>query len=409
MKIINTVITVFSIVGGLVGLLIIANHYKLTTGLQVLVVMSGSMEPDIPVGSVVAVRSADSYLTNDVISFYTDETQKNIVTHRILDKQYPYGIHQPTQYVTIGDANDSVDQTRVKDEQIIGKVNIVIPYIGYVADFAKKPYGFILLVIVPVTIIIYEELKKLGQEFKQTWWRWRQKDTSRTTANSGIITLAVIIPILMAALSLTSISFSYFSDQEDSHTNEFQAGTWITPTPTNLPTPTTIPLADHIVINEFLYDPVDPFRFPGEEKSEWVEFYNPTSNPIDISNWSLSDNHNCNFLPIGSNIPAGGFAILSPATETEFRTIWSVPAGVIFIKNPDQKIGNGLANNDRLILKNGNCLSINIVDQVGYGSDPTQPTLDPVDPGHSFERNPDGIDTNAASDFTDRYPPTPGS
>ena len=47
----------------------------------------------------------------------------------------------------------------------------------------------------------------------------------------------------------------------------------------------TTTLADHVVINEIDINP------PGDDSKsiiEWVELYNPTNSPIDISGWSVA-------------------------------------------------------------------------------------------------------------------------
>lgn len=96
-------------------------------GLQTLSVISGSMEPVIPTGSLIYVKEIDidDVKINDVITFYGK--QGSIVTHRIqrIDKD---GI------VTKGDANVDVDLMKVKDSQLIGKVLFSIPLLGYLSQ-----------------------------------------------------------------------------------------------------------------------------------------------------------------------------------------------------------------------------------------------------------------------------------
>jgi len=55
----------------------------------------------------------------------------------------------------------------VRKENIIGKVIAVIPYIGYLAHFVRTPIGFILLIVIPATIIIILEIKNLTKEIKR--------------------------------------------------------------------------------------------------------------------------------------------------------------------------------------------------------------------------------------------------
>jgi len=48
----------------------------------------------------------------------------------------------------------------------VGKVLFSVPFVGYAVDFAKKPMGFALIIVVPAAIIIYDEIKKIIQELK---------------------------------------------------------------------------------------------------------------------------------------------------------------------------------------------------------------------------------------------------
>ncbi|OGM59419.1 signal peptidase I, partial [Candidatus Woesebacteria bacterium RIFCSPLOWO2_01_FULL_39_10] len=127
-------------------------------------VQSGSMEPAIKTGSIVITLPSSVYSQGEVITF--SKNSKNIVTHRIQAKLYPEGASSSPVYKTAGDANENFDNWEVNNSDIIGKVVFSVPYVGYVADFAKKPQGFILLVIIPATIIIYEELKNIIRELK---------------------------------------------------------------------------------------------------------------------------------------------------------------------------------------------------------------------------------------------------
>jgi len=128
------------------------------------VVLSGSMEPAIKTGSIIFSYPAESYVQGDVITFAPNGNAGKLVTHRIVTKTYPDGLDSPPSYLTAGDANEEFDSWEIKDENITGKNLLTIPYLGYIAEKAKTPYGFILFVIVPATIIIYEEIKSLLKE-----------------------------------------------------------------------------------------------------------------------------------------------------------------------------------------------------------------------------------------------------
>jgi signal peptidase len=126
-------------------------------------VYTGSMEPAIPVGSIVVIKPAnpDTLKVGDIICFKTEAESPITVTHRII------GITSQG-FITKGDANEDPDQWIIKKENIIGKVIAVIPLLGYIGYFVRTPIGFILLIIIPATIIIIMEIKNIIKELKKT-------------------------------------------------------------------------------------------------------------------------------------------------------------------------------------------------------------------------------------------------
>lgn len=110
-------------------------------GLQPYVVLSGSMDPTYPVGSLIYVKSTDykQLKVGDPITFLVSED--TVATHRIIevlpDKDDPNTI----RYFTKGDANDEPDGSSVHYKNIIGKPIFSIPYLGYVSNYIQTPPG----------------------------------------------------------------------------------------------------------------------------------------------------------------------------------------------------------------------------------------------------------------------------
>ncbi|MFA5460003.1 MAG: signal peptidase I [Candidatus Paceibacterota bacterium] len=135
----------------LIPLLPIENNYSLK------MVLSGSMSPAIKTGSIVAVKPALSYKIGDVITFKTGKTERDIVTHRI--------INQTEQgFIVQGDANNVADIRPVEERQIIGKVILTIPYAAYVINAVRSKIGLVLLIVIPALLIIGDEVRKIFQE-----------------------------------------------------------------------------------------------------------------------------------------------------------------------------------------------------------------------------------------------------
>jgi signal peptidase len=148
----------------LVALLLIFSVLPITGNYKVLIVLSGSMSPAIKMGSVVVVKPASDYAIGDVITFGPMSKTKTPTTHRIYDIKV---VDNNPVYITKGDANNAPDAREIKKTDILGKVLFSVPYVGFAVDAARKPAGFALIIIVPATMIIFDEAKKIYEEIRK--------------------------------------------------------------------------------------------------------------------------------------------------------------------------------------------------------------------------------------------------
>ena len=112
------------------------------------IVMSGSMEPSIHVGSVAVVKQGASFELGDPIAFYWGN---EYVTHRLIDSYVEGG---ETLYITKGDANNTEDPQRINKDNVDGKVLFSIPLVGYALHFSKSRRGLILLGTIMICLIL---------------------------------------------------------------------------------------------------------------------------------------------------------------------------------------------------------------------------------------------------------------
>ena len=132
---------VSSILVALVVLLALLLVGARVVGLQVFVVLSGSMEPTYRTGSLIYVKKVDPYTIQEgqPITFMMSET--TVATHRVVgivpDEEDPTVI----RFRTKGDANDAEDGGLVHYKNVIGRPVFSIPYLGYVADYIQHPPG----------------------------------------------------------------------------------------------------------------------------------------------------------------------------------------------------------------------------------------------------------------------------
>lgn len=143
---------------------ILLTTYDIVPGYNFYVVMSGSMEPSIHTGSIVGIKEENEYEIQDVVTIMQQNNTSETYTHRIVEKRNENEIKT---FKTKGDANETADPDPVDEKQILGRVFISIPVIGYIVHFAKQPTGFILMIIVPSVIIAASEMNIIKDEAKK--------------------------------------------------------------------------------------------------------------------------------------------------------------------------------------------------------------------------------------------------
>jgi signal peptidase len=128
-------------------------------GWTFLVVLSRSMEPSVAMGSLVAVLPVDAKTVQvgDVITFRPSDPAQagNAITHRVVDIRQA-GLWP--RFQTKGDAADNPDVEWVSASQLVGKVSLSLPYVGYAVNYVRTPLGFVLVLAVPAAVLIIVEV-----------------------------------------------------------------------------------------------------------------------------------------------------------------------------------------------------------------------------------------------------------
>lgn len=158
---------------GIVVLLAVALVGVRLVGLQPYVVLSGSMEPTYPVGSLIYVKSVDykELKAGDPITYMI--SQNTVVTHRIIEVLVDEEDPNTIRYFTQGDANDVPDGTSVHYKNIIGKPVFSIPYLGYVSNYIQNPPGTYIAIAAGAILILLVFLPDIfsdGEKKKQEEW-----------------------------------------------------------------------------------------------------------------------------------------------------------------------------------------------------------------------------------------------
>lgn len=176
LKLTDILTYVFYVAVALIVVLLFSSALPIPGGIKTFVVQSGSMEPAIGVGSVVVVKPVDTYQVGDVITFGPRSKTKPPTTHRIIE------VKEDGNLVTKGDANEDQDIRAVSRYEVIGKVILSIPYVGYAVAAAQKPWGFMIIVVIPAVLIIWEEGQKIWAELRKKP-ATKQDDTKTETVH----------------------------------------------------------------------------------------------------------------------------------------------------------------------------------------------------------------------------------
>ena len=133
-----------TLVGTLMLIAVIAAALPLTVpqfmGYDIYNVVSGSMEPAIPIGSIIYVKKIDPADLNkgDVIVFNSGDS---VVMHRVKENDILGG-----DITTKGDANDGEDLSKVEYEDVVGIVVRHIPTLGQLLILFGSTLGRICMI-----------------------------------------------------------------------------------------------------------------------------------------------------------------------------------------------------------------------------------------------------------------------
>ena len=175
MKLLN-VISILLIVGALVVLLTVVLTPKGKVpnlfGYSFFRVMTGSMEPNLPVDSLIVVKKQEmsNFVVGDVISFFSRDPSLmgEVNTHRIVEIGQENGKYL---FLTKGDANSTADQYLTFEEDVIGKVIFSSLIMGKCIRFISNPLIFLPFIIFPMVLLlgrsIYDSYKVAKQLIKE--------------------------------------------------------------------------------------------------------------------------------------------------------------------------------------------------------------------------------------------------
>ena len=142
----NVIPTLCNLMGTLILLAVIASCLPLTLprllGYEIYEVVSGSMEPEIPIGSVIYVKEAEpeGIREGDIIAF---RSGSSVITHRVIQNKLVEG-----EFVTKGDANAGEDLRAISYSELIGFVAYHFPAAGRLMALYTSTVGKVYVILV---------------------------------------------------------------------------------------------------------------------------------------------------------------------------------------------------------------------------------------------------------------------
>lgn len=198
----TTLLLLFAVVGCLyIVLQSLSKGYVEFGGTSLFRVVTGSMEPAIPVGSVLVARDTDieQIDVDDMVCFHSRIPGSSgvVVTHRVV------GIYTDSDGTlclrTKGDANLSVDAEPVTQDNLIGRViwhtGDGSKMAGIVA-FLTSDYGFLACIVLPVILVavwifrdaaknIRKEIRLVEEQLEQQEKEKKEKEAAVAAAQSA--------------------------------------------------------------------------------------------------------------------------------------------------------------------------------------------------------------------------------
>ncbi len=139
------------------------NPISTPLGFGMYAVTSGSMMPQLPIGGLLITRriQARELRVGDVIAF-RESSGSDIITHRVIEIiSSPEKTGRSFSFMTKRDANGLADADSLSEDKLVGKVSVVIPYVGFVFLFMVSPLGFVTGILVPSGLLLFLEMKDL--------------------------------------------------------------------------------------------------------------------------------------------------------------------------------------------------------------------------------------------------------
>lgn len=145
-------------------------------------ILTGSMSPAYPPGTLVVVRPTDmdELRIGDVVTMQLESGEDTVVTHRIAAVSHQ--LDGDLEFTTKGDANTAADLEPRLPVQIRGVLWYAVPYVGYVANALTGGERQWLVTMIAIGLLCYATVMLLSS------WRSRRARATATPASPETLT-----------------------------------------------------------------------------------------------------------------------------------------------------------------------------------------------------------------------------
>lgn len=157
-----TQVLAWLVILGVAAVLAVAVVIPRVAGATPYTVLTGSMRPDLPPGTLVVVKPAktEDLRTGDIATYQIESGEPTVATHRIV--QVGVNLKGETSFTFQGDANNAPDPEPVLPVQIKGKLWYSVPYLGHVNNLLSGAQRQIAVWIVSAFLIGYAAYMFVG-------------------------------------------------------------------------------------------------------------------------------------------------------------------------------------------------------------------------------------------------------
>ncbi|UFU01714.1 signal peptidase I [Ruania suaedae] len=120
-------------------------------------VLTGSMQPSYPPGTLVVVKpvAIEEIAVGDVITYQLASGEAAVVTHRVVSVGSSLGGSGERVLRTQGDTNNVADAEPVREVQIRGRLWYAVPHLGHVTTWVSGPTREVVTSAAAAALLVY--------------------------------------------------------------------------------------------------------------------------------------------------------------------------------------------------------------------------------------------------------------